>query len=63
MRFFFLIIYSILMLLFLVSCGEKKDQLPLNLRAKPIVSATINTPPGADPSVSAKNGGKGLLKQ
>ena len=53
-------IYLLGIVCFLTSCGEKKDPLPLNLRTKPIATETIQTPKGADPSVSAEMGGAGF---
>jgi microcin C transport system substrate-binding protein len=44
----------------MIGCGKKSSSTPIELRTKPISIKEFNTPPGADPSVSAEMGGNGF---
>lgn len=54
----FLIIALFAVTLFLDSCGKSKRKVEFN--TKPVSIKKYNTPPGADPSVSAEMGGAGF---
>ena len=55
-------LFTILLLscLLLTACGTKKDKVKKQIDTKPVTVKTIDTPPGADPSVSADMGGAGF---
>lgn len=50
----------IILAVFFGSCGTKKEKLRKQIDTKPISIKTFDTPPGADPSVSAEMGGNGF---
>ena len=45
---------------FVFGCGGEGEKIPIALRTKPISVKTFDTPPGADPTVSAEMGGNGF---
>jgi microcin C transport system substrate-binding protein len=50
----------ILSVIFLIGCGTKKDKVKKQIDTKPVSIKQFDTPPGADPSVSAELGGNGF---
>jgi len=53
-------IISFWLLVTIFSCGEKEKSTPIALRTKPISINEFKTSPGADPNVSADQGGNGF---
>lgn len=49
-----------LTLFFVFGCGGGGEKTPIALRTKPISVKTFDTPPGADPTISAEMGGNGF---
>ena len=54
--FFIFILYSFTF----IGCGGESEKIPIALRTKPISVKKYDTPPGADPSLSAEMGGDGF---
>lgn len=54
------LLFALLLTVFFVSCGGNKTKVKKQIDTKPISIKTVDTPPGADPSVSAEMGGNGF---
>ena len=52
----------LLSIFIIISCGGNDQSTPIALRTKPISIKEFDTPPGADPSVTAEQGGNGFAE-
>lgn len=59
-RYISYLVLIIILAAFFGSCSTKKDKPKKQIDTKPISIKTFDTPPGADPSVSAEMGGNGF---
>ena len=59
-KYFFVFLVILISSLMFVSCTKQKEKLKKQITTKPVSIKQFDTPPGADPSVSAELGGAGF---